>query len=378
LRNFSPQIEIFFSFKANPNLEILKIIRKGKCGADISSLGELFLAKKSGFKGEDIVFAGPGKKEKEIEEAIKENIFSINAESLTELKRINSISEKFKKKTRVALRINPTPSSQNSALLKMGKRETQFGIPEEILFEKKFIKEISSLKHINIEGIHLFSGTQILCPKEILDNFKYAVSLAKKLSQFFPINFIDFGGGFGVPYDYLKEHTLDINILSQGLKDILRKDPFLTKKRIIFELGRFIVAESGVFVTKVVDVKTCRRKKFAVLDGGINNLLRVSFLRENHPVINFSRTSKKEKFTLVGPLCTPLDILGEDVKLSSPKIGDLIGILNAGAYGFSESMPYFLSHPICGEYLYDEKKVFVIREPLSFQKYLKFCKKRIL
>lgn len=297
---------------------------------------------------------------------------------MTELKRINFISKKLKKKTRVALRINPISNSQNSALLKMGKRETQFGIPEKVLFEKKFIKEISSLKHIRIEGVHFFSGTQILCVKEILDNFRYTIYLAKKLSEFFPINFIDFGGGFGVPYDYSKEYSLNINVLSQELKKIFKKDSFLAKKRIIFELGRFIVAECGVFVTKVVDIKTWKRRKFVVLDGGINNFLRVSLLRKNHPVVNFSRTSKKEKFTLVGPLCTPLDILGEDVKLSSPKIGDLIGILNAGAYGFSESMPYFLSHPICGEYLYDEKKVFVIREPLLFQKYLKFCKKRIL
>ena len=251
-KTFSQKFQIFYSIKANPNPEIIKFFVSRNCGLEIASSGELSLALQSGCSSENILFAGPGKTFNELEIAIDQKIGEIHVESFQELDRIAQIANSRKVKVQVTLRINPKEEAQGGAM-RMGGKPAPFGFDEELLDE--VIGRIKGEKQLEFTGIHLFTGTQILDHEILIQQYRKGFEIAKHASTLSgnPVRTIDLGGGLGIPY-FSHESELNCEMLSKELKTLIAEaenDSQLSKSRFIIEPGRFLVGESGVYVTSV-------------------------------------------------------------------------------------------------------------------------------
>jgi len=361
LKNVLPEkMEVFYSIKANPCLALLSFIKNHVYGVEVSSEGELFIAMYTGIPPEKIIFVGPGKTDNELKYAVENNILSIVIESFEELIKVNHISKQLNKRTRISVRINPKFEVSN-ARIKMGGLSRQFGIDEEYL--PKFCEEVKACDNVLFTGLHIYVGTQILNAEVIVQNFKGIFEIAKTLKYDYGIDLklIDFGGGFGIPY-FPADKNLDLELLKKGVSEVFDKNRkiFDFKNMLLaVEAGRFLVAESGVFLTKVLYKKHSRGKIFVITDGGSNNHASAAgigrFIRNNFPLDVISRTPAggKEIVDVVGPLCTPTDVLAQNVELPIVNEGDIIAILKSGAYGLTASMKDFLSHTCPAEVLID-------------------------
>jgi len=370
LRTAFPDFEIYYSVKANPNLNILAFFLAEGAGLEIASAGELYQAREAGCPANRMLFAGPGKTPAEIELALKSRIGEIHAESLVELERIASAAEKLGLRAPVAIRINPEADAQGGAM-RMGGKPAPFGIDEEALDQA--LDFALSRPSIGFQGIHLFTGTQILDAEVLLAQYKKGVQLARRVADAIghPIHSLDFGGGLGVPY-FSSEHALDVAALAAGIVELRREiatDPAFTGTRLIIEPGRYLIAEAGVYLTRVVDVKLSRGKKFVILDGGMNHHLAASgnlgqTIKRNFPmaIANKWGTADHETLEIVGPLCTPLDTLGRAVELPAPAIGDVFAIFQSGAYARAASPLGFLSHPSPPEVMVEDERAWLIRK----------------
>lgn len=363
------KIKIFYSVKANPNLGIVSFIRSYIDGFEVSSEGELFIALKAGVSPERIIFSGPGKTIVEIEYAIEESIGCIVAESERELKIINDIASHKGKSVNVALRINPIFESIG-ARIKMGGASKQFGIDEELV--QSILNKLNEYNHIDVVGIQVYMGTQILDENRIVENSRKILEVAKKIADLnkFAMKFIDFGGGFGIPY-FKGEKYLDMHILSKGFQQLFDeyKSFFISNHtKIAVESGRYIMAESGYFMTRVLYKKKSRGKTFLIVDGGSNFHSAAAgigrFVRNNFPVdvLKVEDYRNTEFVDIVGPLCTSTDILAQNVEIPICKEGDIIVFPKSGAYGLSASMTGFLSHPRPAEVLFNEKSYHIVGE----------------
>ncbi|QUI23838.1 diaminopimelate decarboxylase [Vallitalea pronyensis] len=359
---------LFYSIKANPNLGITTFVKDYVTGAEIASEGELYTAIYSGISPQQIIFVGPGKTQQELEYAIKNNILCIVVESISELKIINSISKTIGKKTSIALRINPK-KELDGARIKMGGISKQFGIDEEKLDE--VFKIMMTLENIEFEGIHVYVGTQILDTDNIIQNFRNILELAKSIQSIYNVKLkvVDFGGGFGIPY-FSKEMPLNIISLRDGLQQVYDKykKEFSSSTRFIVESGRFIMAESGCYLTKVLYKKESRGKTYLVTNGGANHHSSAAgigrFVRHNFPIdiIQTHDNDLVKRVDIVGPLCTPSDVIAQNIELPEAKEGDTIAIMKSGAYGLTASMTYFLSHNHPAEVAYEKNSSYLIRE----------------
>ena len=354
-------VEISFSLKANPNLGVCQIIGQNRqAGAEIASSGELVVALAAGFDPEDIVFAGPGKTDDELRRAVEEGIFAVNVESLGEIERLASIAEREERDIGVGLRINPEAQLMGSGM-RMGGTVGQFGMDQSDMEEA--VRKTLAHPQLTLRGIHVYTATQVFEVESLLEHcrniFEIALEAADRAGR--PLEMIDFGGGFGVPY-FEKMSDFDLESFGRGFQEIFasyRPDPRLEGCRFIFELGRYLVGEAGVYVTRVVDVKRTRGKTFAVTDGGMNHHLTATgnmgqVFRKSYPLLNLSRAEAgpgEEGVAVAGPCCTPLDSFGNNVPLAEPETRDLIGVFYSGAYGFSASNLGFLSHPSPAEVL---------------------------
>lgn len=363
-----PKIIVFYSLKANPSIGLLSFIKNYVSGVEASSEGELYLARQAGVPAEKIIFVGPGKTEEELKYAIESNILSIVVESFSELDKINYISKQMNKKARVAVRINPKFEIAN-ARIKMGGSAKQFGIDEERLGE--FVEEAGKCNNVILEGLHVYMGTQVLDAGVLVENFKNIFNLAKTMQNDcgVKVKLIDFGGGFGIPY-FPGEKELDLKLLKEGLYELFHENSTIfdyENMDLLVESGRFLVAESGVFLTRVLYKKHSRGKTFIITDGGSNNHASASgigrFIRHNFPieVVGKQSINEREVVDIVGPLCTPTDVLAQGVELPVINEGDVIAVLKSGAYGLSASMKDFLSHPAPAEVLIDGDKHWLIR-----------------
>ncbi len=349
-----PGFDVFYSPKANPNLHIVKRLKSLGAGLEIASRGELFLARKAGVSTGDIVFAGPGKTDSELREAMIAGIFAIIVESAGELRRIEAIADELQKDVTVALRIN-TLQTADSAPEKMVGGSSKFGFDEESV-----VSEVRSipLKRSRIIGIHVYAASGVLDVGELLSHFKRTLGLAVRLSQEigFPLRFIDFGGGFGVPYA-AGQNELDLKAYAASVQEIVAEESKrsdLSGTRLAFELGRYLVAESGVYLARVVDVKQSRGKTFIITDGGMNHFIRPAFVKAEHnAVLATDLDGKGTVATVAGPLCTPIDVLVPRLDVGSVEPGDLVAVFDTGAYGYSMSMLHFLSHPLPAEVVID-------------------------
>ena len=325
-----PGFDVFYSFKANPGLAMCNTLRSLGACADVSSLGEIQAALRVGFKPGDIAFVGPGKTAGDLEFAIRSGIYAIAAESIDELELIEEISRRLGKPVDVLLRINTLEKPISPEMMVGG--PSKFGFDEETVAE-----EVRGLKmeSARLSGVHVYSASQILDTTFICDHLEYVRNLAVRLSGEigFELRAIDFGGGFGVPYEE-GDAELDlapICLAAAAVREsLLRSHPGC---RLIFEVGRYLVAESGVFVTRALRVKRSRGICFIITDGGMNHFSRPVLMRVKHRVMILNKIGQPavSKCSVGGPICTPIDFLGKEVMLPEPEGGDTIGVFGAGA-----------------------------------------------
>ncbi|OGO92642.1 MAG: hypothetical protein A3F10_00325 [Coxiella sp. RIFCSPHIGHO2_12_FULL_42_15] len=370
------QIEVFYSLKANPNIAICSILRSAGIHAEVCSFYEIEAALKSGFDPKNIIFLGPAKSDIELITCLQIGIYAIICESLHELKRISQHAKTLNKIARIALRINPSHISM-SALLKMGGKPSQFGIDEEIIFENK--EYILHMPNIQLVGIHVYHGTRILNASTISENTEYILSLADRIQEEWGLIFemIDIGGGFGVPY-FENEESLDLPILKSSFFIMIEK--YLKKylnARIILESGRYLVAESGFLISKIIDIKKSKGELFVITDGGTHCHMPAvgigGIVRKNFPIEIISNSTKlnntHEIYNITGPLCTPGDLLAKQICLPKLEINDLIVVKNSGAYGPTASPVMFLSHGFPAEVLFSSDHIYCIRDRFGYEEF---------
>jgi len=375
---YPPRFEIFYSVKANPNQSFLRFFVERGCGLEIASSGEFFQAGSAGCAPERIFFAGPGKTEAELLEVLSRGIGEIHAESLLEITRAAAIARRLDIKAPLALRVNPGSAAEGGAM-RMGGRPAPFGIDEESL--SPALDAVLHDPNIEFRGIHLFAGTQILDYRLLLNQYQKGLEIARSAAHYVgaPLPTLDFGGGLGVPY-FPHEQELDLAALQAELEDFVEQtsgDPLLSATRFVIEPGRYLVGEAGVYVTRITDIKVSRGRKFLIVDGGMNHHLAASgnlgqTIKRNYPVALLNRYSSppEETVDVVGPLCTPLDVLARSVILPKAEVGDLLGILQSGAYARSASPLGFLSHATPPEVMVEGSDTWLIRQRGSPADYL--------
>jgi diaminopimelate decarboxylase len=359
---------VCYALKANANPALLKLLAQEGAGADVVSSGELYLALKAGFEPERITFAGVGKRDDEIEYALKNDIFSINAESAQELQIISLVALRLGKKARVSLRVNPDIDAQSHPYITTGLKQNKFGIPSEEAL--KLFQYAGSLSHLEVVGVHAHIGSQITKVEPFIEAAAFLAGLVKSLREAgLPIRHIDFGGGFGVQYVNavtaeglaLEPETSLVPPLSAFIEGVL---PVLkeTACSLWFEPGRSIVANAGVLLTKVLYTKENGLKKFVVVDAGMNDLLRPSLYNAFHQIAPLKlQTYEHERVDVVGPICETGDFLARDRSINKLKRDDALAVMTAGAYGYSLSSNYNARlRP--AEILVNGDKVRVIRE----------------
>lgn len=343
------EIKLHFAMKANPMPAVVGFMSGLVDGIDVASAGELKVALDAGTDPREISFAGPGKRDPELRQAVAAGVL-INVESFREVDILARISEELELPARVAVRVNPDFELKGSGM-KMSGGAKQFGVDAEMVPE--LLARIGDQK-LAFEGFHLFAGSQNLKAESICDAQQKSYDLACQLARHAPspVRFLNLGGGFGIPY-FPGEKPLDLAPIGTKLAQLgeqARRD--LPDASLVIELGRYLVGEAGIYVTRVVDRKISRGQMFLVVDGGLNHHLAASgnfgqVIRKNYPVAIGNRMNSRnhESVNIVGPLCTPLDVLADRMTLPSAMPGDLVIIFQSGAYGASASPQNFLGHP---------------------------------
>lgn len=364
-----PEFDVYYSVKANPNRAILAHFLARGCGLEIASSGELAQALAAGARADRIVFAGPGKTDRELEAALERGIGEIHVESAREAERIAAICRRRALRARVAVRVNPQADAEGGAM-RMGGKAVPFGIDEEQVLP--VVDTLASEPCFDFRGIHVFAGTQILDHAVLAAQYRKGIDIARAVGARIgrALRTVDLGGGLGIPY-FEGERELDLARLQVELARLVettRGDPTFDGTRFLLEPGRFLVGEAGIYLARIVDVKVSRGKKFLIVDGGMNHHLAASgnlgqTIKRNYPIVLASRLDRtaEETVDVVGPLCTPLDTLGRGVALPRAEVGDLIGILQSGAYARSASPLRFLSHPDPAEVWVGEGRHALIR-----------------
>ena len=326
---------ICFSMKANSNLAILRALVKKGAGLDIVSGGELFRAKKAGCPPSKIVYAGVGKTDSEIEEAVRAGILLFNVESLPELDRIQKAAKKLKRKVNVSLRINPDVDPGTHAHIATGKAESKFGL--DLDTARLAFARSRRYPNLSICGVHVHIGSQIVRGEPFVKAFRRVLIFLTCVEQDgHKIKYVNLGGGLGIIYSDERPQTAE-----QFARQIL---PLFRGKhyKLIFEPGRFIAGNSGIFVTRILYIKRTKAKNFVIIDGGMNDLIRPALYGSYHdiwPLLKNGR-ARKLRYDVVGPICESGDFLAKNRQIQELKPDDLIAFASAGAYGFSMSSNY--------------------------------------
>jgi diaminopimelate decarboxylase len=348
------QVKLHYAMKANPMPAVVQFMAGLVDGIDVASAGELKVALDAGADPAEVSFAGPGKRDPELRQSVASGVL-VNVESLRELPVLAAASQELGLPARVAVRVNPDFELKGSGM-KMGGGPKQFGLDTEVVPEA--LAAIGRLG-LAFEGFHLFAGSQNLRAESICEAQQKSYELALRLAQHAPspVKFLNLGGGFGIPY-FPGEQRLDLAPIGANLAALAgRAAADLPQAGIVIELGRYLVGEAGVYVTRVVDRKVSRGQVYLVCDGGLNHQLAASgnfgqVVRKNYPVGVFPvRGPDRESTMVVGPLCTPLDLLADRMDLPTAQVGDLAVVFQSGAYGASSSPQAFLGHPACVEVL---------------------------
>ncbi|WIX90555.1 pyridoxal-dependent decarboxylase, exosortase A system-associated [Amycolatopsis sp. DG1A-15b] len=348
-------VELSYAVKANPMPALLHHLSGLVDGLDVASAGELRQALDTTVPPERISFAGPGKTAAELARAVAAGV-TVELESTTELARVREAGDCLGLTPRVALRVNPDFAVRGSGM-RLGGGPQQFGIDAERV--PAVLAEVGAAG-LDFQGFHVFAGSQNLRAESLCEAQRATVDLVLQLAESAPgpVRSVNLGGGFGIPYT-ARDTALDLDEVGENLAKLLAVSlrPALPEARVVLELGRYLVGEAGVYLTRVVDRKVSRGTTFLVVDGGLHHQLAASgnfgqAIRRNYPLALASAPGgPEETVTVVGCLCTPLDLLGDRVSLPGAAIGDLIAIFQAGAYGLTASPTAFLGHPAPPEVL---------------------------
>jgi diaminopimelate decarboxylase len=352
-------VKLHYAMKANPFPPLVCFMASLVDGIDVASAGELQVALNAGAPVAEISFAGPAKKAAELRQAVAAGVL-VNVESMREVELLAAIGQALGTTPRVAVRVNPDFELKGSGM-KMGGGPKQFGVD---------VERVPELLHrigdagLAFEGFHLFAGSQNLRAESICEaqqkSYELALRLAAQAAR--PVRFLNLGGGFGIPY-FPGERRLDLRPIGDNLALLAeRAVRELPQASLVIELGRYLVGEAGVYVARIVDRKVSRGQVFLVTDGGLHHHLAASgnfgqVVRKNYPVATSpgsagaAAPSQTELVSVVGPLCTPLDLLADRMELAQADEGDFVLVFQSGAYGASASPQAFLGHPPCAEVL---------------------------
>lgn len=342
------QVEIHYAMKANPMPEVVKHFSGLLDGIDVASAGEMDVALAAGASPARVSFAGPGKRLSELERAVAAGIV-VNMESTLEMQRLAEIAWRAGVRPKVAVRVNPDFELKTSGM-KMAGGPKQFGVDAERVPD--LLAELATLP-LEFWGFHIYTGSQNLRADTIADAQQKSAALAIELARHAtsPVRLLNLGGGFGIPY-FPGEVPLELAPIGRNLAQLVPTiRAALPDATIALELGRYLVGESGVYVCRVLDKKVSRGHVFLITDGGLHHHLAASgnfgqVIRKNYPVLIANRIGARhvERVSVVGPLCTPLDMLADRMELPEANVGDLIAVFQSGAYGRSASPLAFLSH----------------------------------
>ena len=356
LRTALPEaVELHYAMKANPMPEVVNYLAALTDGLDVASAGELAIALDSGTNPENISFARPGKSARDLAAAVESGVIII-LESVREMERVAELARQHGLRPPVAVRVNPDFELKGSGM-RMGGGAKPFGVDAEQVPD--LLSQLSGLP-LDYRGLHIFSGSQNLNPDALIEAHNQTFDLAGRLSEAgaSQLRWLNIGGGLGVPY-FPGEQPLQLDAVMDNLDRLSRA---FTQRypgvQLVMELGRYLVAEAGLYVCQVTDRKVSRGEAFLVTNGGLHHHLAASgnfgqIIRKNYPVCLGNRVHGEpgETVTIVGPLCTPLDLLAERMTLPVAEIGDLVVIFQSGAYGYTASPHRFLGHPPPQEFL---------------------------
>lgn len=366
---------VYFAVKANPNLGLLRAIREAADGVDISSGGELGQAMAAGFEAAQMSFAGPAKTDDELRAAIASGVGCISVESLRELEACARIGAELGRRASIVLRVNPAQSHRSYGI-KMGGRAVQFGIDEaELPAVEARASELES--HLRCLGLHCYVGSQCFDGAGVLETTSHTLRLAEAMERRtgWPCRKLNLGGGFGLAQSG-DRREFDLSATAAPLSALLHD--FRASRpdcEVFFELGRFVTAGAGAYVTRVIDRKYSRGTAFVTCDGGLNHHLAAAgtfgaALRGNFPLANLSRPAAAVlSCNVSGPSCNPTDLLGVQVELPDPQPGDLLGVGMSGSYGLTASPILFLGHDTPAELVVDRGSVAVGRRRHSLAEF---------
>lgn len=367
---FADKVEVLYAVKCNPNLALLRAVRDTADGLDISSGGELEQALLAGFPADTLSFAGPAKTTAELTESIRLSLGAISIESMRELHECIRISRQIGVAANVALRVNPVMVNRAFGI-KMGGKSVQFGIDEENL--KQALSTIAEHPaELAFHGIHVYAGSQCFDAVGVVEGVAntFRIVRAIEASSTLVCRSINLGGGFGVSH-VEAGRELDLVALAASLRPVI--DEFIqtsqVQRRIVFELGRYLTADAGIYVARVISSKTSRGKEYFMVDGGLHHHLAAAgtfgaALRANFLLRNLTRPHAPQlRCQVAGPSCNPTDLIGVDVELPRPELGDLIGVLKSGSYGLTASPLLFLGRQTPAEWVRHNGNMALGRRP---------------
>ncbi len=357
-------VKLHYAMKANPMPAVVQFMAGLVEGIDVASAGELKVALDAGANPAEVSFAGPGKRDPELLQAVAAGVL-VNVESMRELPVLAAAAQRLGLPARVAVRVNPDFELKGSGM-KMGGGPKQFGVDTEVVPEMLAFIAGEAANGLAFEGFHLFAGSQNLKPESICEAQIKSYELALRLAGdapggLPPVQFLNLGGGFGIPY-FPGERPLDLAPIGVNLQLITeRMARELPAAHVVIELGRYLVGEAGVYVSRIVDRKVSRGQVYLVADGGLHHHLAASgnfgqVVRKNYPATVQPQGARRgvaehEVASVVGPLCTPLDLLADRMAMPRGEVGDLAVVFQSGAYGASSSPQGFLGHPAVVEVL---------------------------
>ena len=324
---------ICFAVKSNSNVNLLKEIKKMGCGADVVSMGEMMKALKAGISPNKIVFSGVGKTIEELKFSVSKKVFLINVESESEIEEIEKIAKNKSKIVNIGLRLNPNTNAKTIKEISTGKESNKFGIAEKSIYH--LVKFVNKSKYLSLKCLSVHIGSQILDIRPFLKTLKVLERVIKKSNYKF--EFLDLGGGFGIPYKK-NSKTFSYRVYSESIKKFLNKH----NCKIIFEPGRSIIGNSGILVSKIVYIKKGNKKDFIILDAGMNDFMRPALYKVSHRILPIKKNlrSSTQTYEFVGPICETTDSFLKTKKFQKLNEKDYIAICDVGAYGMSLASNY--------------------------------------
>jgi diaminopimelate decarboxylase len=349
-----PEVDLAYAVKANPALAVVAHLGRLGAGADVASGGELATVLRAGIDGDRVVMTGPGKRDEELRAGVAAGVRAITVESPGELARLEVIAAGAGRIQPVLLRAAVTERARLERVRLVGDDGAgKFGMDAGGLVAAA--EQAVASPHLDLLGLHAFGASNVLDAPALVEHVAATVRTARRLAMRVGIalRLIDAGGGLGIPYES-HEESLDLPRLGRGLAAIVAdwaSDPILRDARLLLEPGRFLVGPAGAYLARVVDRKIVDGSVVVILDGGVHHVLRPALVGQEHRIRAFggSSTGRMVPVTVAGPLCSGLDVFSQGAIMTPPEVGDLVAVLDVGAYGFTESMPLFLSHPIPAE-----------------------------